>query len=598
AMISKEDYDNSTPTNAENVNFSSSYDAGEEPYLSISYWNYGVTNTDNFTPELIKTHKPNAANRDTYVNARGESNQSNIVTTAIDTLGQAAIGDTLVSRISMRIPIDFPLNEAYACSLFLTGTSDQSTTDFNIVGRLGTWDASDTLGRAYFEFTGWQSGGAVAYTGDNIFETFSTANFHVGTDTLIFSQAGLAAVKAASNDTLRILMLSSRDVSASYPATAEYVVYNATDATLRLKWAYNDSIPNEFTMTAIDSDSIAVSWNDRCLDETGYKIVESVGGASVYTVLSTQTDSTTSARAFSNIPLGLSNGYPDDNAFDDNVATFWSTASTAGGSGQGGFPHYIAQDFGASNTKRIGKYTLRTPQGAAGGSWGPGTWTLEATADSSGAWIEIDSQTGISDWPNATPGTQKTYHVNPINTTAYRYWKLEFTKDKNNGEGYIQLAEIEMMEATDTLPADAVSARIGGRVPNTSYVWKAKVVGGAYADSLSAADSTYTHAVALAESLVLYFSAVSDTLKFTADSTGTGNPSYTEYAFQDSISEKWVDFTATPDTFKTGLTVNDDWGWRTLTDLGDTVRVYLIPTAASNLVGKLIALRGKARSGQ
>ncbi len=139
--------------------------------------------------------------------------------------------------------------------------------------------------------------------------------------------------------------------------------------------------------------------------------------------------------------------------------------------------------------------------------------------------------------------------------------------------------------------ADDTTARIGGLLPNTSYAWKAEIKGGTCDGQQSTADSCYTKAVAPVTVPVLNIVANNDSLIFAsarAGSLDTGNPLYTEYAFQDSITGYYIDNTAHPDTFATTGTY-----WATIATWGESVRVDI-----SKYIGKTFAIRSKARSGQ
>ncbi|MFC1693309.1 hypothetical protein ACFL1R_07385 [Candidatus Latescibacterota bacterium] len=590
ALISKKDYDNSTPTNDEYIAFDSTEDTGTEPYLSLVYevYVYNEDATTSFDLMQFKTHK---ADSSSYSGARGTASYGDVTSTTIDTLGQwkAVVGDYRNYRSAFIVPGLPHMNEVLACSLFVTGAADSSSTDFDIQAFSGTWNTGNNEGYRFYTFDGHQSGTTV-YNGTQLLEPFNTSSFNAsGPDTLIFNAAGRQAMLDASQDTLRIVLISSRDVNANEPSAAEYVVLNSTDAELRVTWALNDSLPGNFTMTPIDPDSIAVSWEDKTFDETGFRLVNEADTTSVYFMRSDKADSTTTARAISSVPTGYSGVYPDDFAFNNNLGdlNIWHTASVDGGVVPGGFPHWIGQDFGAGNEKRIGKYSIYIRHDTV--VQAPRDWTLQAANDTTSAWaaaVNIDTQDEVSDW---SIDETKTYHVNPINTTAYRYWRLHITEDQDQNLDWISINEIEFIEATDTTAANAESVRVGGLDPNTSYAWRVQVVGGAYADSLSAPDSTYTHANAPISAPA--FELISNSaFKVVIDTTGTGNPDYTEYAIQDSLSGWYIDATAEPETLRT--TPLGEWGWRSYDQwgaaLGDTL-TGLFPDS-------LYVIRAKARS--
>ncbi len=179
------------------------------------------------------------------------------------------------------------LIKVQAESLFITGTSDSSTTDFSIVARSGKWHGNTTQDAHYFTFDGWAAG-ATAYTGTDLITPFSTAGFTTGAtlNKMAFSQAGRDTTLkhgTSGTDTLRFILLSSKDISDTAPTNAEYVVINpnAGSSYIKLTYAPPDSAPNNFTLTAISTDSLLVSWNDRSYSERGFIIVDAVAGTIV-----------------------------------------------------------------------------------------------------------------------------------------------------------------------------------------------------------------------------------------------------------------------------------------------------------------------------
>jgi len=123
-----------------------------------------------------------------------------------------------------------------------------------------------------------------------------------------------------------------------------------------------------------------------------------------------------------------------------------------------------------------------------------------------------------------------------------------------------------------------------GLTPNTKYNIAIKVLGGKIAGDVSAAsDSCYTDAAAPGLPTVTF--PADSLMKFVVNVNG--NPSYTEFAIQDSITGKYVYAITGPDTFGTAA-----W-WGTFTEYGgsagDTVAVG---------VGKKYTLRAKSKSGE
>ncbi|MDD5353034.1 MAG: fibronectin type III domain-containing protein [Candidatus Omnitrophica bacterium] len=143
---------------------------------------------------------------------------------------------------------------------------------------------------------------------------------------------------------------------------------------------------------------------------------------------------------------------------------------------------------------------------------------------------------------------------------------------------------------SDTTEAEIEALRIGGLLPNTSYTWKVKAVGGA-ADGLTSAtaDSCYTRAAIPGKpTLTLPAYAGADSImKIVIDVNG--NPAYTEFAIQDSVSGKYVDQigAGVVDTLKSTA------DWHTYAVWGGAAGCSLKVG-----VGKTYTIRVKAKSGQ
>jgi len=342
----------------------------DSPYMTVYYTAPAVNTeyTTTYTLENLKTHKVQYT---TYGGARGENSYSYVTTAAIDTIGQKKSGSNYSNyRISFQTPTLNHWNVITSAKVILTGAADGSTTDFNLKLVKGTWDSADPAGKQFYDFEGWQTG-LTPYTSTALNNTFSTSGFNAaGPDTLVLNSSGIAALIAASQDTARFLLISSRDIDTTLVTGSEFVKFSSTTPRLIVTWSLQDSVPASCDMHATSKDSIAVTWRDRTFDETGFYIVN-------------------------------------------------------------------------ANTAAI----------------------------------------------------------------------------------------------VDSVAANVDSLKIGGLATNTKYVWKIRVKGGVYADSVSAADSTYTYTVAAhVDSTKVVAIGGSNAYRIIYwDTTGTGNPDYTLYAFQDSI---------------------------------------------------------------
>jgi len=175
--------------------------------------------------------------------------------------------------------------------------------------------------------------------------------------------------------------------------------------------------------------------------------------------------------------------------------------------------------------------------------------------------------------------------VHAASTTSV---KLSWT-DNIAGETGFRIYDLDAAAYVDSTAADDSTKTITGLTANTKYRYKVEVKGGTADGQQSAADSTYTRAVAPMVAPSITFVADS-LLKVVTDTTGTGNPSYTEYAIQDSVTGKYFDGRFNR-FFST--TAAESILWRTYAawggTAGDTVAVG---------VGKKYVIRAKARSGE
>ncbi len=239
------------------------------------HWWYNVTYARDLPLYSYKTHK---ADKDaTYNNVRTTTDQGYITSTAADTLGQwkDANNDYHIYRQSFYAPMPHS-NLVGAASIVFTGAADGSTTDFTITAVKGLWNGGNTDDYRYV----W-----AAMDTTKRYGTLTTAGFNAaGADSIVFDAAGRAAIVTESQDTLFVSLLSNLDIAGTAPTGAEYVKVNPAGAVLRVTWALNDSVPTDIACSPIDPDSLLVTWRDRCLDETGYAVVDSLTGVTLATV--------------------------------------------------------------------------------------------------------------------------------------------------------------------------------------------------------------------------------------------------------------------------------------------------------------------------
>ena len=176
-----------------------------------------------------------------------------------------------------------------------------------------------------------------------------------------------------------------------------------------------------------------------------------------------------------------------------------------------------------------------------------------------------------------TPGSKS---VPALSGAGYQNIVGVYNSAVNSIKIYVNGAYIDSSANTGTATATSGAiGYIGNYLPSVDH-WNGVI------DEVRVSNTVRSAAWIKAE----YYSGVDSLLTYGAESYSdlAGNPDYTEYAIQDSITEKYVDFiSGAVDTFATAAE------WRTYANWGgangDTVAVG---------VGKKYTVRAKARSGQ
>lgn len=122
-------------------------------------------------------------------------------------------------------------------------------------------------------------------------------------------------------------------------------------------------------------------------------------------------------------------------AADGDASSFWADTGIGEASS---LPSTWQVNFGASNTKNITSYSLRAPSTAAQLDNMPSTWQFQRSSDGS-SWTTEDTQGSETGW---AVGEKRTYSFNDTGTTAYQYWRFNFTV--GGGDTELHVAEIEM----------------------------------------------------------------------------------------------------------------------------------------------------------
>ena len=246
-----------------------------------SMWTCQIFKTENFS--LVNYGCATNAATAVYDSARAET-KADSLSTGLTYLGQQKNGSTYyIFRHYQNIALP-AMMKAQAETLVVKGTTDNSATDFNIVARSGLWVPATSAKAKFYTFDGWQPL-MTAYTGSALTTAYSTSGFTLGAtlNKIAFTQAGRDTTlkRRAAGDSLKILFLSSRDISATAPSGNEYVIIDPANSYVRLAYAPPDSAPSGFTLTSISSDSLLATWTDRSYSERGFIVVDASTGAKV-----------------------------------------------------------------------------------------------------------------------------------------------------------------------------------------------------------------------------------------------------------------------------------------------------------------------------
>ena len=132
-----------------------------------------------------------------------------------------------------------------------------------------------------------------------------------------------------------------------------------------------------------------------------------------------------------------SSNYPDrgaNKAFDNLLTGYLNQWQSVGNVT---FPQWISYDFSTNEEKCIIKYTVQA-SAVSHLLHNPKDWVFEGSHNGI-TWDTLDTQTDQTNW-----GYSEKREFTFDNTINYRYYRLYITN--NNGEKYLIIGEIEMME--------------------------------------------------------------------------------------------------------------------------------------------------------
>lgn len=175
-----------------------------------------------------------------YATARNTADGNGTDTTNLYVGQKTSEAQVYRSFLSFPIP---SLESADACTLYINGATDASTTDFIIYINLA--DNYNTIGTGdYDAFDGWTSGSA--HTGTILNDSWNSSSYSAAWNIIVFNSSGLSQVEGANTDTLHIALISKEDYDNSEPSNDEYIIFDSssdsgTEPYLSLDYTPNDT---------------------------------------------------------------------------------------------------------------------------------------------------------------------------------------------------------------------------------------------------------------------------------------------------------------------------------------------------------------------
>jgi hypothetical protein len=155
-------------------------------------------------------------------------------------------------------------------------------------------------------------------------------------------------------------------------------------------------------------------------------------------------------------------GFSAIRAADDSTLTLWMDS----GAGSGSLPAWWKVDFGASNTKAITSYSIRSGYAAGHLNYAPEDFTLQYNdVDTGAGWTTVDSRTAQTGWAVSEKRTFTRLDADTGTVEAFRYWRVNITNAVSATE--VIVAEFEMFTAATALQVKSVSGR---RVLNATSI--------------------------------------------------------------------------------------------------------------------------------
>ncbi len=141
--------------------------------------------------------------------------------------------------------------------------------------------------------------------------------------------------------------------------------------------------------------------------------------------------------------------------FDKNDIQFWQIPGNTG---------WAKYEFDTVRRPYLGRYSLTIRDSVSSPTQAPKDFKLQGSVSGSD-WIDLDVQTGITNW---TSGQTKTFNITPVSGTGYRYYRLLITD--NNGHTTTELSEIRLFTHTQENSNELIGIDdFSDLNPNTTY---------------------------------------------------------------------------------------------------------------------------------
>jgi len=141
--------------------------------------------------------------------------------------------------------------------------------------------------------------------------------------------------------------------------------------------------------------------------------------------------------------------------FDKNEVQYWQISGNTG---------WVKYEFDTKRRPYLISYSLTIRDTISSPTQAPKDFRIQGSVGGTD-WTDLDIQTEVDDW---TGGETKTFIINPVSGTGYRYYRLMISD--NNGYGNTELSQIRLYTHTEYNYNEIVGVNDLTNIdPNTSY---------------------------------------------------------------------------------------------------------------------------------